>query len=83
MFRATVCPSSGEITIYVTLSGIPDGRPHRITSTKCRINTFVSPDDGRIVARNMQRKEISILRKTVHQVDFIYKIIQGCAVNKT
>ena len=27
--------------------------PHRITSTKCRINTVVSPDDGPIVARNM------------------------------
>ena len=27
--------------------------PHRITSTKCRTNTVVSPDDGPIVARNM------------------------------
>jgi len=25
----------------------------RITSTKCRINTVVFPDDGHIVARNM------------------------------
>jgi len=32
---------------------IPDGHPHRITSTKRRINTLVSPDDGHIVARNM------------------------------
>jgi hypothetical protein len=40
---------------------------------KCRINTVVSPDDGHIVARNMYRKEISILRKLVHQVGFIYK----------
>jgi len=48
-----------------------------------RINTVVSPDDGHIVARNMQRKEINILRKIVHQVGFIYKIIQGCTVNKT
>ena len=55
----------------------------RITSTKCRINTVVSPDDGQTVARNMQRKEINILRKTVHQVGFIYKIIQGRTVNKT
>jgi hypothetical protein len=31
---------------------VPDCRPHRITSTKCRTNT-VSPDDGLIVARNM------------------------------
>ena len=32
---------------------IPDSHPHRITSTKGRINTVVSPDDGHIVARNM------------------------------
>ena len=31
---------------------IPDSNPHRITSTGCHINTFVSPDDGHIVARN-------------------------------
>jgi hypothetical protein len=31
---------------------IPDSHPYRITSTKCRINTVVSPDDGHIVARN-------------------------------
>ena len=54
---------------------MPDRHPYRITSTKCHINTVVSPDDGLIVARNMYRKEINILRKTVHQVGFIYKII--------
>jgi len=62
---------------------IPDSHPYRITSTKCRINRAVSPDDGYIVARNMLRKEINTLRIIVHQVDFIYKIIQGCTVNKT
>jgi len=41
---------------------IPDSHPHRITSTKCRINTVVSPDDGHIAARNMYRL-INILRK--------------------
>jgi len=34
----------------------------------------VSPDDRHIVARNMYRKEINILRKTLHQVGFIYKV---------
>jgi len=29
---------------------IPDSHPYRITSTKCRINIVVSPDDGHIVA---------------------------------
>ena len=38
-----------------------DSHPRRITSTKCRIYTVVSPDDGPIVARNMQRL-ISTLR---------------------
>jgi hypothetical protein len=39
----------------------PDSDPHRITSTKCRKNTVVAPDDGPIVAQNMQRL-INILR---------------------
>ena len=34
-------------------SCLPDSHPYRITSTKCRIYTVVSPDDGYIVARNM------------------------------
>jgi len=63
--------------------GIPDSHPHRVTNTKCRIDTVVSPDDGHMVARNMLKEEINILRKIVHQVGFIYKFIQGCAVNKT
>ena len=33
-------------------SCIPESRPHRITSTKCRINTPVSPDDRHIDDRN-------------------------------
>jgi len=42
-------------------SCIPDCHPHRITSTKCRINTVVSLDDGQIVARNTYRL-INILK---------------------
>ena len=38
---------------WITPPCIPDSHPHRITSTKCCINTVVSPDDGHIVARNM------------------------------
>jgi len=61
VFWATVCPSSGEITVSMQLSGmqggippcIPDSRPHRVTSTKCHIDTVISPDDGHIVAQNM------------------------------
>ena len=36
-----------------------------------------------VVARNLQRKETNILREIVHDVGFIYKIIQGCTVDKT
>jgi len=75
------------VILYGRLSGmqgttrIPVSHPYRITSTKCRMNTVVSPDDGHIVSRNIQRKERNILRKIVHQVGFIYKIIEGWTVN--
>jgi len=36
-------------------SYIPASYPHRITSTKCHINTVVSPDDGHIVTWNVWR----------------------------
>jgi len=54
---------------------IPYSHPHRVTNTRCRIGTVISPDDGHIVVQNMERKEINILRKIVHQVGFIYKIV--------
>jgi hypothetical protein len=58
--------------------GIEQGKINTVmlilcTSTECRINTVVSPDDGQIVYRNMYRKEINILRKIVHQIGFIYE----------
>jgi len=62
---------------------IPDSHPPRMTNTKWRICTVFSPDDGHIVARNLSRKEINILKKIVNQVGCIYKIIQGWVVNKT
>jgi hypothetical protein len=37
-------------------------------STKCRIDTVISPDDGHIVTRNMEREEINVLRKIVHKL---------------
>ena len=47
LFRATMCPSSGELTvsmrylIYVTLVCIPDDHPHRVTYTRYRIDTYL------------------------------------------
>jgi len=72
MFRATMCPSSGEITVsmrhlvFVTLYGWclvcwlewnsnqqTRRHPYRVTNTRCRMDTVISPDDGHMVARNM------------------------------
>jgi hypothetical protein len=44
-------------------SCIPDGHPCRVTNTRCRIDTIISPDDEHIVARNTQRIEINIQEK--------------------
>ena len=62
----------GEIPPY-----IPDNYPYRVTNTMCCVGTVISPDDGHIVARNMQRKAISVLRKIVHQVGSIYNSNNG------
>jgi len=61
---------------------IPDSHPHTITSTKCRKDTTISPDDGHRVARNIYRKEINILRKIVHQVGYIYKTTEHNSNNE-
>jgi len=62
---------------------IPDSHLYRVINIRCRIGTEFSPDDGHVVARNVYRKAINILRKFVYQVGSIYKIIQGGTVNKT
>jgi len=67
----------------VWYASMPDSHPHRVTNTKCRTYTVISPDDGHILAQNMHRKKINVLRKIVHQVGSVYKIIQGFTVNKT
>jgi hypothetical protein len=66
MFRAAMCPSSGElivsihllyVTLYRRLSGVqtctPDCQLYRVAYTKCRIDTINSPDNGYMAARNM------------------------------
>ena len=64
MFRVTMCPSSGELTVSVRhwyfslcMGGclVCCSRQPPIQSEKyqCRISTVSSPDDGHIVARNM------------------------------
>ena len=83
--RILPCIPDRYLSLFVDdcLVCIPESHPHRVTNIKCRIDTVISPDDGHLFARNMYRKEINMIRKIVHQVGLIYKIIQGCAVNKT
>jgi hypothetical protein len=42
----------------------PDSHPHRVTNTQCHIDADISPDDGHIVARNMQRKKNKHIKKS-------------------
>ena len=65
---------------FLCLVCIPENHPYRLISTKCRIDTVISPEDGHMVARNMQRKEINILRKIVHHGGFIYKTQNYCYI---
>ena len=55
-----ICHSVDDRLLCRMVSCIPDGHPHRVTNTRCRIDTVISPDDGHIV-------------EIVHQIDFIYK----------
>jgi len=50
MFRATMCPSSGEtMCLWDTWYFSFHPAYQTLTSTMCRINKVVSPDDGHIV----------------------------------
>ena len=64
MFRATACPSSGELTVsmrhrYFSLckGGLawPGQPPIHSEEFQCRMDTVSSPDDGHKVAGNMYK----------------------------
>ena len=64
-----VCHSMQVTFLYAGLDGTPrnsiqtctpDGHLHRVTYTRCRIDTTDSPDDEHMGARNMQRFETNI-----------------------
>jgi hypothetical protein len=91
IFQVTMRPWSGETTVFIrhlvlVILYICIAEFYVLLTvyscTKCRIDIVISPDDGHTVTWNMERKEINILRKIVHQVGFIYKIIQGCTPTK-
>ena len=50
-------------------SCIPDGHLHRLTYTRCRIDTINFPDDGHIAVRNMKR--FFLMPPHVLLVDFV------------
>jgi hypothetical protein len=52
---------------------IPDGHLHRVTYTRCSIDTIDSPDDEHRGARNMYRIEINIYEKELCFKLVIYK----------
>jgi len=53
----------------------PDDHLHRVTYTRCRIDTINSPDDGHVAARNMWRIEINIHEKgIVRQVGYLQRL---------
>ena len=49
------------------------GHLHRVTYTRCRIDTIDSPDDEHMGARNIQRIEINIYEKELCIKLVIYK----------
>jgi hypothetical protein len=51
----------------------PNGHSHRVTYTRCRIDTINSPDDGHMAAWNMSRMEINIHGKELCINLVIYK----------
>ena len=61
---------------------IPDCHLYRVNNTSCRIGTVFSPDDGHIVARNMQRKAIDILRKFVTKLVLFTRLYKDAQSTK-
>ena len=61
---------------------IPDSHPYRVKNTKCHIDTVISAGDGHSHPKHVEKRN-KHAKKNCAQVGFIYKIIQGCTVNKT
>ena len=51
--------------LYVGDCLVSDGHLHRVTYTRCHIDTINSPDDEHVSARNMQRFGINIYEKRI------------------
>jgi len=93
MFRAAMCPSSGELlcqcdTWFMSLCGMQEHMilHTRRSSTQSDINQEShwynnSPDDGHMAARNIYRIGINIYENCLSSRLFT-RIIPGCTINK-
>jgi len=61
---------------------ISDDHLHRVTYTRCCIDTIGSPDDEQKVARNMQRIEINTYKKNCASSWLFIGIIPRCTVTR-
>jgi hypothetical protein len=61
---------------------IPDGHLHRVTYTRCCIDTIESPDDEHKFARNMWRIEINIYKRNCAPSWLFIGIIPRCTVTR-
>ena len=88
MFQATVCPSSGELTVSMRhwshLNQQTRQSPIQNEKYQCHIDTVSYTDNGHIVARNMQRSGNKCTKKKC-AASWIHlkQIIQGYTVKKT
>ena len=69
----SLCVDDLLVCKYPSKPCIPDGHLHRVTYTRCRIDTINSVDDGHIAVRNMYRIEINIHEKELCVKLVIYK----------
>jgi len=103
MFRATMCPSSGETTVFLRhlilvilcgwLSGMQGGMKHSTLHTRqssTQNNKYQVSQKHSCFSwwwAHSRPKHVEVDKYTknkfVHQDGFIYKIIQGCPVNRT
>jgi hypothetical protein len=55
VWRVLATHSIRQFPLHFRSRALPCAITFQLDSTKCRINTVVSPDDGHVVARNMYR----------------------------
>jgi len=82
MFRATMCPSSGELNVFMHVWVAVLSADQ--TAIHTYINALSSPDDGHIVARNMYRSWNKYTKKYctpswLHLLLMLSELLEVCA----